>query len=109
MREGMGIQEAKKQLAGRYERNAHRISSQKPADVLGRALNAFANALDPHTGYLSADTLEDFRISMELSLDGIGVSLISRHGYAIVQEIIPGGAAERHGGAGPSRKRYWSV
>ncbi|MBW2696759.1 MAG: tail-specific protease, partial [Deltaproteobacteria bacterium] len=51
-------------------------------------------ALDPHSNYLSHDVLEDFQISMELSLDGIGVALSSRDGYSVVEKVIPGGAAD---------------
>ena len=68
------------------------------ADVYSGFLNAFSNALDPHSTYFSADDLEDFRISMDLSLEGIGAQLSSRDGYTIVREVIPGGAADRQGG-----------
>jgi carboxyl-terminal processing protease len=39
--------------------------------------------------------MEDFRINMGLSLEGIGLALSSRDGYVVVEEVIPGGAAER--------------
>ena len=38
---------------------------------------------------------EDFRISMSLSLIGIGVALSERDGFAVVERIIPGGAADK--------------
>ena len=32
---------------------------------------------------------------MQLSLEGIGVALSERDGYTVVEEVIPGGAADR--------------
>ena len=46
---------------------------------------------------MSKNTLEDFRISMELSLEGIGAALRSEDGYTTVAEVVPGGAAEKDG------------
>ena len=60
-------------------------------------------SLDPHVLF-SADDLIDFRISMDLSLEGIGAQLSSRDGYTIVQEVIPGGAADRQGKLKPKDK-----
>ena len=48
-----------------------RISTETVTDFL----DAFAGSLDPHASYLSAEGLEDFRIGMSLSLEGIGVAL----------------------------------
>ena len=59
-------------------------------------MDSFAVSLDPHSSYLSAEVLEDFRINMSLSLEGIGVALSERDGYAVAERIIPGGAADRH-------------
>jgi carboxyl-terminal processing protease len=66
-----------------------------PAEIHADFLDSFAVSLDPHSNYLSADVLEDFRISMTLSLEGIGVALAERDGYAVAERIIPGGAADR--------------
>ena len=60
-------------------------------------LNSFSTALDPHSTYLSADTLEDFRIRTRLSLEGIGATLRSEDGYTIVAKLVKGGAAFKGG------------
>lgn len=98
MRADKDIAEARKRLIHRYELITKRVGEQTEADVYTEFLNAFSNALDPHSTYFSADMLEDFRISMDLSLEGIGAVLQSRDGYTTIQEIVPGGAADRHGG-----------
>ncbi|MCH2365413.1 MAG: carboxy terminal-processing peptidase, partial [Planctomycetes bacterium] len=59
---------------------------------------------DPHTTYMSPDTLENFQISMRLELEGIGASLQSIDGYTVVNQVIPGGAAARDGRLKPQDK-----
>ncbi len=94
---GTELAEAKKRLVHRYELITRRIDEQSPADIYSNFLDAYANGLDPHTSYFSAEALEDFRISMNLSLEGIGAVLSSDDGYTVVQEVVPGGAADREG------------
>jgi carboxyl-terminal processing protease len=92
---GISLPDAKKRLVHRYELRTRRWAEQEPDELYAGFLNAFANSLDPHSVYLSADDLEDFQIGMQLSLEGIGVALSERDGYAVVEEVIPGGAADR--------------
>ena len=91
----MKLPQAKKQLIHRYELNAKRNLEMKDDDVYSMFLDSFASALDAHSSYLSKDVLEDFEISMRLSLEGIGTSLSWDDGYTTVEALIPGGAAER--------------
>ncbi|MCA9113277.1 MAG: PDZ domain-containing protein, partial [Planctomycetaceae bacterium] len=65
--------------------------------ILEIYLTTLTNCFDPHSSYMSPDTVKDFTIQMKLSLDGIGASLRSEDGYTIVHEIIPGGAAAEDG------------
>jgi carboxyl-terminal processing protease len=92
---GETLDEAKRLLTHRYELRTKRFSDLEPADLYSGFLDSFASSLDPHSNYLSAEVLEDFRISMSLSLEGIGVALSERDGYSVVDHIIPGGAADR--------------
>ena len=89
------LPEAKKQLVHRYELITKRIKERTAEDGYNGFTDAFANALDPHSSFLSSDRLADFKIDMSLSLEGIGASLSSQDGYTVVEEIIPGGAADR--------------
>ncbi|MBP7829059.1 MAG: carboxy terminal-processing peptidase [Kiritimatiellae bacterium] len=72
-----------------------------PAD---RYLTAFAQAYDPHTDYMSASQTEDFEIGMQLSLVGIGARLTSEDGAAKIDQLIPGGPAEKDGRLKPNDK-----
>ena len=89
------LESAKELLVHRYELRTKRLGELETVDLYTAFLDAFATSLDPHSNYLSAEVLEDFRISMTLSLEGIGVALSERDGFAVVERVIPGGAADR--------------
>ena len=88
------LPEARKQLVHRYELATKRVS-ERQKDMINNFATAFSLALDPHSSFMSRDSLEDFQIQMRLSLEGIGAALSSEDGYTIVEEIIPGGSADR--------------
>ncbi len=92
---GESLAEAKRLLGHRYELRTKRLRELPQAEIFSIFLDSFATALDPHSNYLSPEAVEDFRISMSLSLEGIGVALSERDGYAVVERVIPGGAADR--------------
>jgi carboxyl-terminal processing protease len=89
------LEEAKGLLEHRYELRTKRTAELDSVDLYSSFLDAFATSLDPHSNYFSAEMYEDFRISMSLSLIGIGVALSERDGFAVVERIIPGGAADK--------------
>ncbi len=93
----MKIDEAKQQIVRNYERALKRVQEFKKEDLLASYLDSFARALDPHSSYLSADALEDFEIQMRLSLEGIGATLSSQDGFTVIEQLIPGGAADASG------------
>ncbi|MCH9653977.1 MAG: carboxy terminal-processing peptidase [Planctomycetes bacterium] len=98
------IEEARKQLHKRYTKNVKNMVETEQAEKLEMYLSALTHCFDPHSSYMSPQTLEDFRISMELSLDGIGAALRSEDGFTIVAEIVPGGAADADGRLKPGDK-----
>lgn len=89
------LPKAKEMLIHRYELSLKRMEELKTSDLYDYLVNSFAAALDPHSNYLSPEATEDFRINMQLSLEGIGASLSNDDGYTVIQELIPGGAAAR--------------
>ncbi len=88
-------EEIVKTLSRRYERNLHTVKQWKPDEVLEIYLTALAHAYDPHSDYLGRRQMEDFSISMNLSLFGVGASLQSDDGYCKIRELTPGGPAAR--------------
>ena len=91
------IDEARKQLHKRYSNNVKTMEQTDNPEKLEMYLSALTHCFDPHSSYMSPQTLEDFRISMELSLDGIGAALRADDGFTVVAEIVPGGAADADG------------
>ena len=91
---GLEMQKVKDQLIHRYElalkRAKERRDREKGPEIYA---GAFALALDPHSSFLSADDLADFRIQMQLSLEGIGAALRAQDGFTFIESLIPGGAA----------------
>lgn len=58
-------------------------------------INSITMAYDPHSSFMSIETLEDFNIDMGLSLTGIGATLQVEDGLAKIIQIIPGSPADR--------------
>lgn len=95
---------AREQQIHRYELQTRRVIEQNPAELITTSAEAFARALDPHTSYLSPQNFEDLKISMNLSLEGIGAVLSSDNGFTVIEELIPGGGAEKSGLIKPKDK-----
>jgi carboxyl-terminal processing protease len=66
-------------------------------ELLEMFLTAVTSSYDPHTSYMSPTTLENFRIALQLKLEGIGAQLQDQDGKTVVAKVVPGGAAEKHG------------
>ncbi len=94
---GMDLATAKSKQIHRYELQTMRVVEQNPAQLITTSAEAFALALDPHTSYLTSKNLEDLQIQMKLSLEGIGAALSSDTGFTVIEELIPGGGAEKIG------------
>jgi len=82
-------------IAKRYKQYMMIVQDMDEEAVLQCYLSAVAHAYDPHTDYMSPMSKEDFDISMNLSLCGIGASLRTEDGMAKIMELIPGGPAQR--------------
>ena len=90
-------EEAIEQLTRRYHSFAKRMRQTKNEELLEMYLTALTTGYDPHTTYMAPSTLENFRISMRLNLEGIGAALQYDDGNTVVTKVIPGGAADKQG------------
>ncbi len=100
----MSLKEAKEHVIRSYDRSLKRVKSKKLSELYVIYMDAFARGLDPHSSYFSRDQLEDFKISMSLSLEGIGATLSSKDGFTVIEQLITGGAAFRSGQLKPKDK-----
>ncbi|MDQ8205184.1 carboxy terminal-processing peptidase [Pelagicoccus sp. SDUM812003] len=88
-------EEAKERIAKRYKRvlrNIYEFGSKNVQEVF---LTSLTKMFDPHSSFLSSDTLEDFHIQMRLKLIGIGAMLSEEDGYCVIRELVPGAPAMR--------------
>ena len=100
----VAMDEAIKKLTKRYESIRKSWQQTDDDELLERYLSAMTTSFDPHSSYMAPSTLDNFNIQMKLELDGIGASLRGVDGYTVVQNIIPGGAADKNGGLKPEDK-----
>ena len=83
-------------LSRRYHSLLKRWHQTDNDELLEMYLTALTTSYDPHTSYMSPDSLNDFEIQMRLNLDGIGAALQGdSDGDTVIQKIIPGGAADK--------------
>ncbi|MFO0954743.1 MAG: carboxy terminal-processing peptidase [Isosphaeraceae bacterium] len=98
-------EEAVKKLRVRYKDRNRVVHQFNTGDLLEVYLSGLTRTFDPHSSYMNANTLEDtINQSLHLSLEGIGASLGSEDGYAVVKEIVPGMAADKDGRLQPEDK-----
>lgn len=89
--------DARKRLHKRYHGNRSLLRQTESHEILELYLSSMTHCFDPHSTYMSPQTLEDFQINMRLRLEGIGARLRYDDGYTVVEEVIDGGAAAAHG------------
>ncbi|MBM4074432.1 MAG: tail-specific protease, partial [Planctomycetes bacterium] len=94
---GTAVEDPRKRLQKRYDTLKRAAHEMDDTEVLEIYLSSMAHCFDPHSSYMSKNTVEDFEIQMRLSLQGIGAALRSEDGYTIVAQIVQGGAAEKDG------------
>ena len=88
---------ARELLVKRYKSQLHRATQQQSRDAFELYANTVAGMYDPHTSYMDPRSLENFQISMSLSLEGIGAVLQSEDEYTKIVRIVPGGPADKQG------------
>lgn len=84
-------------LKRRYNRTLKSFKEWDNENVLEVYLSALAHVYDPHSDYMSKPSTDNFAINMNLSLFGIGATLMSEDGYCKITELVPGGPAATSG------------
>ncbi|MEM8867973.1 MAG: carboxy terminal-processing peptidase, partial [Verrucomicrobiota bacterium] len=88
------LAEAKTKIRRRYERNLSYTLDREAAEVQESFINSMTQLFDPHSSFLSADTLESFNSSVQNSFVGIGALLQDEDGICTIKQVLPGGPAE---------------
>lgn len=91
------LEEAKEKLQKRYNARQKRIHDMEEGELFSLFMNVVSLSFDPHSGYYSAKQMEQFNISMSLSLQGIGTVLRQDDDSIKIVEVVPGGPADLTG------------
>ncbi len=93
----VSAEDVRKRLHKRYDTVKRSAHDMEDNEVLEMYLSSMAHCFDPHSSYMSKQSVEDFEIQMRLSLQGIGAALQAEDGVTVVKQIVAGGAAEKDG------------
>jgi len=85
----------KETLKKRYENLITQANKLNNTDVFQLFMDAFTNAIDPHTNYFDPANAANFNIDMSRQLEGIGASLLSENEFITIKTIVPGGPADK--------------
>jgi len=85
----------KETLKKRYENLLSQSNKLNNQDVFQIFMDAFTNAIDPHTNYFIPSAAANFNIEMSRSLEGIGATLNVENDYVTINSIVPGGPADK--------------
>ncbi|MDR1366490.1 MAG: carboxy terminal-processing peptidase [Puniceicoccales bacterium] len=91
------IELAKKNIKQRYKSLLRNISQLEPWVVQEQFINSVSRTYDPHTVFMSHESMEDLRMALHHSFVGIGAYLSDDNGSCIISELVPGGPAARSG------------
>lgn len=92
---GKKPEDISKTIKDRFDRYIKSLNQTTSDDVFEIYMNCIAEAYDPHTNYLSPRATDQFNQDMNQSLEGIGARLQTDGDYTKVNEILPGGPAEK--------------
>ncbi|HTE01847.1 MAG TPA: carboxy terminal-processing peptidase [Mucilaginibacter sp.] len=89
------VDKNKATLKKRYENLLSQSNKLNNQDVFQIFMDAFTNAIDPHTNYFIPSLAANFNIEMSRSVQGIGATLLTENEYVTIKTIVPGGPADK--------------
>jgi len=92
---GTDMEKNKETLKKRYQNLLDQSNKLNNQDVFQIFMDAFTNAIDPHTNYFNPANAANFNIEMSRSLEGIGATLGTENDYVTIKSIVPGGPADK--------------
>lgn len=92
---GSDVAKNKETLRKRYENLLSQANKLNNQDVFQLFMDAFTNAIDPHTNYFNPANAANFNIDMSRQLEGIGAGLNIENEFVIIKSLTPGGPAEK--------------
>jgi carboxyl-terminal processing protease len=91
---GSRSKQAIESIRNHYRDLQSEIDGADTEEVLRMFLEAVAQTYDPHTEYLGAADLNEFKIDTRLTISGIGAEIRLKDGYATIDRIFSHGPAD---------------
>ncbi len=85
----------KETLKKRYQNLLTQANKLNNQDVFQIFMDAFTEAIDPHTNYFNPSNAAQFNIEMSRQLEGIGASLNTENEFVTIKSIVTGGPADK--------------
>ncbi|MCK8133403.1 carboxy terminal-processing peptidase [Pseudoalteromonas sp. 2CM28B] len=82
-------------LTKRYKNAQKRLVQTNSEDAFQIVMNSLARSIEAHTSYLSPRRAEQFKMDMDLELEGIGAVLSPDEDYTVIRSLVPGGPADK--------------
>lgn len=95
--DGVELAEARQRLHKRYRLLRQTMHQTEPFETFEMFMSTLTSSFDPHSSYMSPQTLDEFEIQMKLRLQGIGAQLRSEDGMTVINRVIPKGSADKDG------------
>ncbi|MDP9081228.1 MAG: carboxy terminal-processing peptidase [Bacteroidota bacterium] len=92
---GTDVTKNKETLKKRYESLLSQANKLNNQDVFQVFMDAFTEAIDPHTNYFNPANAANFNIDMSRQLEGIGAGLNTENEFVIIKSLTAGGPAEK--------------
>lgn len=92
---GKDWQGIKEVLTKRYKNAQKRLVQTNSEDAFQIVMNSLARSIEAHTSYLSPRRAEQFKMDMDLELEGIGAVLSPDEDYTVIRSLVPGGPADK--------------
>lgn len=90
-------EDIRERLRRRYQSIGKRMHQTDSNELLEMFLTSVTSAFDPHSTYMAPVNAKNFNIIIGLQLEGIGAKLKMVDGYTVIDELIPGGPADKSG------------
>ncbi|WP_144914917.1 carboxy terminal-processing peptidase [Mucilaginibacter frigoritolerans] len=85
----------KETLKKRYESLLTQANKLNNQDVFQIFMDAFTEAIDPHTNYFNPANAANFNIEMSRQLEGIGAGLSTSNEFITIRSVMSGGPADK--------------
>jgi carboxyl-terminal processing protease len=92
---GTDVAKNKETLRKRYGNLLSQANKLNNQDVFQVFMDAFTEAIDPHTNYFNPANAANFNIDMSRQLEGIGAGLNIENEFIIIKSLTAGGPAEK--------------